>query len=237
MTPDSRKRVLVVSIHDVMPETIERCRIIYDLLVEHGIDRITLLVVPGRDWDDSALAKLRTLVSDGAILAGHGWTHNVSQISGLYHQLHSRLLSRDVAEHLALDEDGICELVSRCHRWFVEHELPVSDLYVPPAWALGRVRTERLAETPFRLFETFFGVLNTDSGRFDTSPMVGFEADTWFRKVCCESWNRVNLSYAGHTKPVRVAIHPGDLQLLAAKSLRQLVERGGRSLTYNLLAA
>ncbi|MEM6511468.1 MAG: polysaccharide deacetylase family protein [Pseudomonadota bacterium] len=237
MPTRTRQRLLVVSIHDVMPETLPQTRTLFDKLRAAGLDRVTLLVVPGRSWGDDSLSALKQLVDDGAILAGHGWNHRVDAIRGWRHQLHSRLISRDVAEHLALDAAGIRDLVARCHAWFVEHELPVSDLYVPPAWAMGAISSTELAASPFRLFETFGGVLDTADGRFRRSAMVGFEADNLLRVVSCAVWNRLNLSVAGFDSPVRVAIHPNDLSLGMAKSLERLIDRGGRSLTYGLLAA
>ncbi len=237
MLPRARQRIFVVSIHDVMPETMQRTRELFDKLRDAGLEQVTLLVVPGRQWDENSLTSLRQLASDGAILAGHGWNHRVDSIRGFKHKLHSRLISRDVAEHLALDSTGIRELVGRCHDWFVDNDLPVSDLYVPPAWAMGSITKAELAETPFRLFETFGGVLDTQDGRFRRSAMVGFEADNLLRVVSCAVWNRFNLAVAGYNAPVRVAIHPNDLSLGMSKALERLISGGGRSMTYGLLAA
>ena len=235
MTP--RQRLFVVSIHDVMPETMGQTRMLFDRLRDAGLDQVTLLVVPGRDWDAASLAALRQLSDEGAILAGHGWKHRVDKVRGLRHQLHSRLISRDVAEHLALDADGIADLITRCHAWFVENDLPISDLYVPPAWAMGSISTQQLSQTPFRLFETFAGVLDTRDGRFRRSAMLGFEADNLLRVVSCAVWNRLNLAVAGYDAPLRLAIHPNDLSLGMSAALERLIDRGGRSLTYGLLAA
>jgi len=41
--------VIGVAIHDVEPATWERCALIRDWLDDHGIDRVTLLVIPARD--------------------------------------------------------------------------------------------------------------------------------------------------------------------------------------------
>lgn len=42
-------RALAVALHDVEPATFERCALIRDWLADHGVDRVTLLVVPARD--------------------------------------------------------------------------------------------------------------------------------------------------------------------------------------------
>lgn len=43
------ERRLAVALHDVEPATYERCALIRDWLVDHGVDRATLLVTPARD--------------------------------------------------------------------------------------------------------------------------------------------------------------------------------------------
>lgn len=231
---DVRRRILVASIHDVMPQTLPRVRELFDLLTEIGISPVTLLVVPGRAWDQPSIDALRQLNEQGAIFAGHGWKHRVNQIRGFRHRLHSALISRDVAEHLALDEAGIVELIERCYEWFAEHELPVSDLYVPPAWALGQISRGTLAETPFRLYETLTGIVDAEDGRYQAAPMIGFEADTAFRAAVCIAWNRVNLFAAGTSHPLRLGIHPNDLSLKLSGRLRRLILCGGRSVSYDV---
>jgi len=40
---------IAVAIHDVEPATFDRCALIRDWLADHGVDRVTLLVVPAAD--------------------------------------------------------------------------------------------------------------------------------------------------------------------------------------------
>jgi predicted deacetylase len=48
-TTKRRRGAIAVAIHDVEPATFERCALIRDWLGDHGIDRVTLLVVPAPD--------------------------------------------------------------------------------------------------------------------------------------------------------------------------------------------
>ncbi len=230
------KRQLVVSIHDVMPKTLDKTEALCTMLQGAGIDTVTLLVVPGTGWDDATLERLRELVSNGAILAGHGWTHHAPTIRGWYHRLHSLLISRDAAEHLSLDAQEIRDLILRNHTWFRNNDLPVPTLYVPPAWAMGSLSTAELDKMPFECFETLAGVYARSSGRFLRSPMIGYEADNLFRALSCRAWNAINLIAAGHSRPVRVAIHPHDLDLELSADLRALIERGGVALDYSVFS-
>ncbi|MEO1527250.1 MAG: polysaccharide deacetylase family protein [Planctomycetota bacterium] len=229
------KRALV-SIHDVMPSTmggvtelIERCR-------SNGIDKITLLVVPGLDWNDEDLDQLHAWTSEGLRLAGHGWTHHCESIRGLYHRLHSLILSRDVAEHLCLTEAGVLELLRDCGEWFPSQGFESPTLYVPPAWAMGRVTTPALSEAPFAIFETFSGVLSPRNSRYTRCPMVGFEADTLFRKTCVSAFNRYSIARANDSdRPLRIGIHPRDHRLLLSHDLNRILAMGWETMWYDEL--
>jgi predicted deacetylase len=43
------RRSIAVALHDIEPATFERCALIRDWLDDHGVDRVTLLVIPARD--------------------------------------------------------------------------------------------------------------------------------------------------------------------------------------------
>jgi len=44
-----RDRTIAVALHGIEPATFERCAVIRDWLGDHGVDRVTLLVIPARD--------------------------------------------------------------------------------------------------------------------------------------------------------------------------------------------
>jgi len=222
--PEGAAGGAIVSIHDVMPETLSRVEDLLGLLDVHGVGSVDLLVVPGRDWRAPDIDVLRGWQRAGHRLAGHGWRHKVDRIRGWSHRLHSLLISRDVAEHLALDADGIAALIVRCHDWFGAHDLPVSDLYVPPAWAMGAIRRERLRALPFSRYEVFTGVIEAESGRLMPAPLVGFEADTAGRVWPVRVFNGLNRAVAWASgAPLRVGIHPFDLDYGLGGDLRRLV--------------
>ncbi|HMD52279.1 MAG TPA: DUF2334 domain-containing protein [Solirubrobacteraceae bacterium] len=43
------QRTIAVALHGIEPATFERCAVIRDWLDDHGVDRVTLLVIPARD--------------------------------------------------------------------------------------------------------------------------------------------------------------------------------------------
>lgn len=216
----------VVSVHDVRPSTLPRVLSILDFLREKSVWPVTLLVVPGLEWNDRGLETLRRLAREGYDLAGHGWIHRAPEPASLHHRAHAALISRDQAEHLSRGRTELRELVARCHAWFGEVELPEPELYVPPAWALGRLGREELAELPFRWYEVLTGILDARTARLRVTPLVGFEADTGFRQRALRLTNALNLGLARMMSvPVRIAVHPPDLDLRLAGDLRRTLDR------------
>jgi predicted deacetylase len=233
MTGGKRPLQAIVSIHDVMPGTLEPVRRILDLLNEVGASPVTLLVVPGRDWSAPQIDQLRSWESAGCILAGHGWVHEVSEQKTLFHQLHGRFLSRMVAEHLSLDRTEARALVCRCRHWFGEQDLTPPDLYVPPAWAMGALARRDLNDLPFDRYETARGVYVAAENRFFQLPLAGFEADIPIRAAILRPWNRINLAAArSRGLPLRIAIHPFDLEFKLGADIRPLLSAVNQWLDY-----
>jgi predicted deacetylase len=48
-SPPDAERTIAVALHGIEPATYERCAVIRDWLGDHGVDRVTLLVIPARD--------------------------------------------------------------------------------------------------------------------------------------------------------------------------------------------
>jgi len=232
MNSHSQSRA-VLSMHDVMPETLSLVEDFLAFCRSYTIPPMTLLVVPGCDWRDDQLDRLRELAGLGHELAAHGWLHRVGKPRGLYHRLHSTLLSRNVAEHLALDGEGILALMRRSHAWFAEHDLPAPSLYVPPAWALGAVARHSLTSLNFERVEVLRGVLDLRTSHLHPLPLVGFEADSGFRAASLRLWNSSQIGMARISRrTLRIGVHPQDLNLRLGDSLCELLQERWRFIRY-----
>lgn len=233
MTPTGSAPAALFSIHDVMPETLAEVRALLGMFRRRELAPPALLVVPGRAWSAPDLAQLRQWSDAGCELIAHGWVHH-TRPRRLYHRLHALLLSRDVAEHLALGEDGILQLMQRSRDWFEDHDLATPETYIPPAWALG-LPERALGRQPFARIETLGGLALCAEGRVRrlALPLLGFEADTGFRAAVLRFWNRRQQRHAlSSGKPLRIAIHPPDAALLLRDQLDQVLDAPWRCLRY-----
>ena len=72
---------IAVALHDIEPATFERCALIRDWLDDHGVDRVTLLVIPAATCTRSASARpemvrwLNERRVAGDSIAQHGFQH------------------------------------------------------------------------------------------------------------------------------------------------------------------
>jgi uncharacterized protein len=212
-----------LSIHDVMPETLDRVRAQIRYVADYGVGAVTLLVVPGRAWGAADVQQLRDWQAAGHALAGHGWLHACDGWGSLYHRLHGAVLSRRVAEHLTLDADGIAALIERNHRWFGEQGLGSPRRYVPPAWAMGAIPRARLRGLPFREYEFLTGMYDAERDRFERQGVIGFEADTAGRAVALGAFNRWQWQ-RWRKRGCRISLHPDDLELRLRRQLDGVME-------------
>lgn len=219
-----------------MPETLERVEHLFHHIQSFGHKTITLLVVPGRNWQSGDLQRLHALIEQGGIVSGHGWMHKVKTIQGFKHRLHSLLISKDVAEHLALKKTEIKELVRNCYQWFHSHGLPNPEIYVPPAWAMGSLNHDDLAQLPFHQYETMNGVYDSTQKHYYRSPMLGFEARDAWRVPFIRLWNWINFNKAKHSGILRIGIHPDDHTLPLAADMDRYLVKIGRAEKYSIIS-
>ncbi len=104
------RRTIAVALHDIEPATFERCALIRDWLDDHGVDHVTLLVIPARDLHPLAerspemVSWLIERERGGDAIAQHGFQHlrSGARGGGSYRSL--RTLNADhESEFLGLD--------------------------------------------------------------------------------------------------------------------------------------
>jgi len=222
----------LISIHDVMPDNLARVHSFLQQLSRFPSRDICLLVVPGCRWQSGQIDQLRTWQEQGYELAGHGWRHQAGHISGVYHRLHSQLLSRDVAEHLCLSTQQIALLIQRSYDWFIANDLKPPVLYVPPAWALGNIGHEDLEALPYQYYETLSGFLDVSNHQHCRCPLIGFEARSRWQGVLLSLFNQINIVSARAYRPTRISLHPHDREYYLGHMIDSVLSSVQRTFNY-----
>jgi predicted deacetylase len=145
------ERVRAVAIHDVQPRSFNRCLEIRDWLSQHGVDRVTLLVIPapGRhsfarrspalhDW-------LHHQVMEGDVVAQHGLLHDRgTRRCGLAREALARFQGGKAAEFVGLAADATRERVKAGRVILLDAGFDPRG-FVAPGYAYTHVLREHLA--------------------------------------------------------------------------------------------
>ena len=92
-----------------------------------------------------------------------------------------------------------------------------------PAWAMGKLTRKDLAALPFRYYEDTRGIYDSPSDSYKCLPLAGFEADTRLREYFLRTWNLLNRRLSSSAKPLRISLHPYDLNYRISKQLQQFI--------------
>jgi predicted deacetylase len=234
--------MIAVAVHGIEPATFERCALIRDWLDDHGVDRVTLLVIPARDLHPVGerspemvgwLSERRRL---GDAIAQHGFQHVPPHRGASPRQLIARAPSQRAGEFVGLDG---AETRRAVHAgWRVLKLAGIEpDGFVAPAYAYTAVLRQTLS-LRFRWWAGLLRVHRATDGRDPLAPAWSFAASSPLARAFSPQLVR-----AGSLLPIRtlrVDVHPADLQhrrrMLA---LEWVLARAGSSrtaVTYEQLA-
>ena len=102
---------IAVALHGIEPATFERCAVIRDWLEDHGVDRVTLLVIPARDLhpvgerSPEMVEWLCERRRAGDSIAQHGFQHVRPHSSGGARRLLARAHGQRDGEFVGLDDE------------------------------------------------------------------------------------------------------------------------------------
>jgi predicted deacetylase len=212
------KRV-AVALHDIEPATFERCALIRDWLYDHGVDRVTLLVIPARDLHplDERSPAMRSWLAErrqaGDSIAQHGFQHEQLRRGSFSAPTLGRVRSPRSAEFVGLDGDETRRAVDAGWRVLKLAGLE-PDGFVAPAYAYTP-ELRRLLPGKFRWWASLLGVHRTlalsDQGQGRLlAPAWGMGTASPLRRVISPALIRAGSLVCGDT--MRLDLHPADLR-------------------------
>lgn len=226
-------RRLAVTLHDVEPATFTRCALIREWLDDHGVDRVTLLVIPAPDLHpfDSRRPELATWLVErerqGDAVAQHGFHHVRSD------RRRSRRWGGG-AEFIGLDARETTRAIDAGRRVLKLAGLEPRG-FVAPAYAY----TPQLRDALAKRFAWWAGLLRLHGDSGDRlAPAIGMGSSDAIVRATSPWVLRACARLAGST--LRLDIHPRDLDhprhMLALESVLRGA-RGRRPATLDELAA
>ena len=254
------KGTIAVALHDIEPATFDRCARIRDWLEDHGVDRVTLLVVPARDLHplgERSPEMTRWLTerrSRGDSIAQHGFQHEQLRRPGWTQRMRAPATGHQrTAEFVGLDGPETRRAVEA--GWRVLKLAGIEpDGFVAPAYAYTRalrntLTTEGTLSVRFRwwagllrLHRAFIGQGAGGEGAVNQqllAPAWDVGSEGSLRRMLSPSLVRAGALLQGQT--LRLDLHPADLDrprhMLALE--RVLSRAGGRrtAITYDELLA
>jgi predicted deacetylase len=205
---------LAVAIHDVEPRSSARTRAIREWLLERGVARVTLLVIPAAELHPigarapALVAWLRGRVACGDTVAQHGLSHRSAATARWPRGVLARWQAGDAAEFVGLSAEETARRVLSGRRLLREIELDPGGFVAP-----GYVYTKALRGVLGECFEWFADLrcIHTPSGGCLPAPALCLGSSTPLRRALSPGVIR---AAARLPSPVmRVDIHPADFDL------------------------
>jgi len=234
-------QALAVAVHDVEPRTFERCRQIREWLLERGIARVTLLVIPAADLhpvgrrSPTLAAWLRARVAAGDSVAQHGLVHRAAGSAAFPRNLLAAWQGGPAAEFPGLGAADARLRVETGRRLLREIELDPHG-FVAPGYAYTRPLVKVL-HSSFEWFADLHSVRGPEGVRL-RSPALCLGTSTLLKRLV--SPVAISLVAGSCGEVMRVDIHPADFALPRHIAvLDALMHRGAQreAVTYDQLLA
>ena len=245
--PPERDRI-AVALHDIEPATFERCALIRDWLDDHGVDRVTLLVIPARDLhplgerspgDDPLAARAPP---SGDSIAQHGFQHERLRRGPISRRALRPSRNGRSAEFVGLDGDETRRAVDA--GWRVLKLAGIEpDGFVAPAYAYTPA-LRRVLPREIPLVGRACCACTAPSRRQRTRahrlvPAWGMGTESRMRAPSRPPLIRAGSLVCGRT--MRLDLHPADLEhprhMLALEWVLGRAGRRREAITYDELLA
>jgi predicted deacetylase len=237
-------RTIAIALHDIEPATYARCALIRDWLYDHGVDRVTLLVIPARDLHPVAercpdmVSWLAECRGHGDAIAQHGFQHSQLRSAPWPRRIVPGHARTRAAEFVGLDQRETRSAVEAGWRLLRLAGIEPHG-FVAPAYAY----TPALHRTLAARFSWWAGLLHVHrptpaAQRSTFTPAWSLAGSGPVRGALSPALVRVGALTAGRT--LRLDLHPSDLEhprhMLALEAvLRRAHDRC--AVTYDELAA
>jgi predicted deacetylase len=206
----TRRGSIAVALHDVAPATYERCALIRDWLLDLGVDRVTLLVIPAPELhpffqrSPELAAWLLDRRDDGDAIAMHGLQHRRTRPPGLLERPVRGFQGGEATEFPGLDEDATVASLDAGRRVLELAGVPPRG-FVAPGYAYTGALREHLSGR-FEWWATLLGV----RPRASLSPALCLGTSSALKRATSPALVRAAAALSGRL--LRLDLHPADFE-------------------------
>ena len=237
-------RSLVVSLHDVSPNTRPACERILAELATLGVRATSLLIIPdhhhrGHFLDDPAFcAWLRSLAEQEHEAIIHGYFHQRTRRDGEtpMAKAMTRFYTADEGEFYDIDRVAARDLVVKGREEFRRIDLDPRG-FIAPAWLLGAEAEAALRELGLEYTTLLGRVVDFKRDTTHTSQSLVWSVRSAGRRGVSRMWNAFLFHRLATNPLMRISIHPVDIEHPAIwRQIRALIARAladRKALTYH----
>ncbi len=229
---------LIVSLHDISPQTFGAARRQVEELCNLGVGRTTLLAIPfhhGRkrlDADPALCAWLRALQTMGHEVALHGWRHDLVGINPVRDMdpvrgrwFWENIYTNREAEFLALGREAARERITRGLTMFRDLGL-LARGFIAPAWLMSRATGEAARDLGLPYTNTISEIIQLPTGRRHPARSCVWSVRAHWRRLASQAWNRLLFQRLTAAEPLRISLHPCDTEHPAIwRQIRHMIRR------------
>ena len=209
---------LVVSVHDVSPQTQAACDAILKDLAAVGLKECSLLVVPdyhggGNFLEDPAFCEwLKEQDAAGHEIVIHGYYHLRGRRTseGLRTIFATRIYTADEGEFYDLDAATTTKLVLRARAEFEQLGLKPEG-FIAPAWLLSDAAAGVLRDLGCEYTTLLGEVRDLRNAKSYSSQSLVWSVRSAWRRVVSIAWNAVLYRTLASNPLLRISIHPVDV--------------------------
>lgn len=218
MSAEADREALIVSVHDVAPETRPAVEKIVTELSRHGVPVCSLLVVPnyhhgGVFTEDRTLVRwLQDLETQGNEIVIHGYFHDRPrrERESPGDKFLTRFYTNDEGEFYDLGYEEALRRITRAREEFAGAGLTPRG-FIAPAWLLGPAAEKAAAEAEMEYTTRLTGIRDLRSGDDFRARTLVYSVRTSWRRAASLVWNSTLAHRIAGAPLARISIHPSDL--------------------------
>jgi uncharacterized protein len=218
------QRSLIVSLHDVAPQTHGQTAEILEQLRMTGVAVTSLLVVPdyhrrGKATENSHFVSwLRELEEAGHEVVIHGYFHQRPRRNGegIKARFLTRVYTDDEGEFYDLPYDDALARITTARDEF--HAARLSPIgFIAPAWLLSRAGQEAARDAGMEYTTRIGSIIDLLTGESQPARSLVYSVRSPWRQTASLAWNAALARGVEMRELVRLSIHPADF---AARNVR-----------------